>query len=82
MEVVQGSVASSTVLGQATRLTNITAKDGSPAGAPPDLSNLINLIAALPEGEWLRANLNAYSDVWTPPDLRPLQRRDCNNSLS
>jgi len=71
IEVVRGSDASSAVA--STRyLTNIAPKDGAPAGTPPDLSNLISLIAALPEGEWLRANLNAYSDVWSPADLRPL----------
>ena len=43
-----------------------------PAGPPPDLSGLIGIIAALPEGEWSRVNLNNYSDVWTPDDLRPL----------
>ena len=49
-----------------------TIKDGLPAGAAPDLSSLLGLLAAIPEGEWVRANLNAYSDVWSPPDLRPL----------
>ena len=74
IEVVRGSEASSSKsLTGIKRRTSITAKDGVPAGTPPDLSNLIGLLAALPEGEWLRANLNAYSDVWTPDDLRPLK---------
>jgi putative Ig domain-containing protein len=79
LEVVRGSAASSKSLGSVKsfgsvkRLTTITPKDGVAAGTPPDLSNLINLLAALPEGEWLLANLNAYSDVWTPADLRPLE---------
>ncbi len=41
---------------------------------PPDLSNLLNFIAAMPEGAWSTANLNSYSDVWTPADQRPLFR--------
>jgi hypothetical protein len=48
------------------------AKDGVAAGTPPDLSGLVALIAALPEGEWTQASLNTYSSVWTPADLRPL----------
>ena len=50
----------------------VVVKDGSPAGVAPDLSNLLGLLAAVPEGEWVKANLNAYSDVWTPDYLRPL----------
>lgn len=46
--------------------------DGRPAGSPPDLSGLIGVIAALPEGEWARVNLNAYSEVWSPTELRTL----------
>src|SRR5690348_4624742 len=52
--------------------SGVTAKDGVPAGTPPNLSGLIGLISSLPEGEWVKANLNAFSDVWTPEDLRPL----------
>ena len=37
-----------------------------------DLSNLLTLVAAMPEGSWQRINLNAFSAVWTPADLRPL----------
>jgi hypothetical protein len=40
--------------------------------AAPDLSNLLNVVAAMPEGSWSKVNLNKYSDVWTPADLRPL----------
>jgi hypothetical protein len=47
-------------------------KDGVPAGTPPDLSNLLTVLASLPEGEWVQASVNAYSDVWAPADLRPL----------
>lgn len=42
------------------------------AGAPPDLAGMLNLISAMPEGGWSKANLNKFSDVWTPADLRPL----------
>jgi hypothetical protein len=57
---------------RAERPATTLAKDGVSSGTPPDLSNLLGQVAALPEGEWLRANLNSYSDVWTPPDQRPL----------
>ena len=47
-------------------------KLAQPEQANADLSELIAALAATPDGEWLRANLNAYSDVWTPAALRPL----------
>lgn len=43
----------------------------TPSGAP-DVSNLLAIVAGMPEGEWRRVNLNAFSSVWTPADLRPL----------
>ena len=46
------------------------AKSGSGA---PDLSALIGILAAMPEGQWAMVNLNKYSDVWAPADLRPLK---------
>jgi hypothetical protein len=38
----------------------------------PNLGNLLNTIAALPEGGWQKVNLNSFSAVWTPADLRQL----------
>lgn len=38
----------------------------------PDVSNLLSIVAGMAEGEWRRVNLNAFSSVWTPADLRPL----------
>lgn len=43
----------------------------TPSGAP-DVSNLLAIVAGMAEGEWRRVNLNAFSSVWTPADLRPL----------
>ena len=37
-----------------------------------DLDGLLMILAALPEGEWAKVNLNTFSNVWTPADLRPL----------
>jgi Bacterial Ig-like domain len=37
-------------------------------GAP--LTDLVDEIAALPEGGWLRVNANRYDEVWTPVELR------------
>lgn len=38
----------------------------------PDLSGLAALLQTVPEGSWVSASLNRFSDVWTPADLRPL----------
>lgn len=46
--------------------------DGNPSGVPPDLSGLINILKATPEGSWVKVNLNLFSEVWAPNDLRPL----------
>lgn len=35
-------------------------------------TSLVDTLAALPEGQWLLASLNRYSDVWAPEELRPL----------
>lgn len=42
----------------------------------PDLTEIMALIASIPEGNWARVNLNNYQDVWTPLDLRPLGAHD------
>ncbi|MDE1462039.1 chitobiase/beta-hexosaminidase C-terminal domain-containing protein [Spartinivicinus poritis] len=40
--------------------------------AAPDLTGLVAIIEPLPEGSWVKVNLNQFSDVWTPAELRPL----------
>ena len=35
---------------------------------------LLDVISAMPEGQWQRVNRNLYSDAWTPSDLRPLNK--------
>jgi hypothetical protein len=42
------------------------------ATAAPNLNGLVGLLDTVPEGSWVRANLNEYNDVWAPPELRPL----------
>ncbi len=37
--------------------------------------SLLSVIQAMPEGEWSKVNLNQFSDVWAPADLRPLLHR-------
>lgn len=37
-----------------------------------DLSDVLGVIAAMPENSWAKLNLNDYSSVWTPAALRPL----------
>ncbi|MES2353863.1 MAG: DNRLRE domain-containing protein [Pseudomonadota bacterium] len=46
--------------------------EAPPAGTPPDLSNLLGIVASLPEGEWSKVNLNNFSDSWAPEGLRTL----------
>jgi Bacterial Ig domain len=38
----------------------------------PSLSGLLNIIGSMGEGEWSRVNLNNFSSVWSPAELRPL----------
>src|SRR5690606_8992200 len=38
--------------------------------AAPD--SLLALLESMPDGEWAKANLNQFSDVWAPAELRPL----------
>lgn len=42
------------------------------AALAQDLSGLVGILNATPDGSWVRVNLNHYSDVWTPAELRPL----------
>jgi hypothetical protein len=44
---------------------------GCSPGTGASLSALVDEIASLPEGGWLRVNTNRYDEVWTPPALRP-----------
>lgn len=46
--------------------------DGNTVGTPPDLSGLVSILKGIPEGSWVKVNLNLYSDAWTPEPLRPL----------
>lgn len=43
----------------------------SPTSTAPALSELLSMIAEAPEGSWVLANANSYSEVWTPSDLIP-----------
>ncbi|MES2946963.1 MAG: Ig-like domain-containing protein [Pseudomonadota bacterium] len=45
---------------------------GMGQGANAPVSGLLSLVAAMPEGSWMQASLNRYSDVWAPEELRPL----------
>jgi hypothetical protein len=52
----------------------LLATDPRPAHGEPDLSALLEILAAMPEGSWARVNLNRFDEVATPPELRPLIR--------
>jgi len=39
------------------------------ARADATLPNLVSLLKSIPDSSWVKVNLNAWSDVWTPPDL-------------
>ena len=41
--------------------------------AAPDLTNLLTQLQNAPEGTWIRANLNNFSDVWAPEELQPFR---------
>jgi len=68
----KGSSAADPPLKDALKLAAPLVKDGVAAATPPNLSGLVTLLAALPEGEWTQASLNTYASVWTPAELRPL----------
>ena len=42
------------------------------ASAAPDLSNLIDILEAAPEGSWSKVGLNKFSDAWPDPADRAL----------
>jgi hypothetical protein len=63
------STPASARLGAGTAGRKVRALSGSDSGS---LAPLLATISALPEGEWHKANVNLYSDVWAPPELRPL----------
>ncbi len=51
----------------------------APGAFAQNLNPLLAIIAPMPEGTWAQVNQNAFSDVWTPPNLRlhPLWGRAC-----
>lgn len=67
MEVI---AADSPMLPEPSRNASQLAGKTLPANAP--VNGLLSLLAAMPEGSWVQASLNRYSDVWTPEELRPL----------
>jgi hypothetical protein len=36
------------------------------------LADLLDVLATVPEGSWIKANVNTFSSVWTPAAQRPL----------
>ena len=65
LQPVPTETPSSAQLGAAGKVRRLASGTG-------DVSALLSTISTLPEGRWSKVNLNAYSDVWTPADLRPL----------
>jgi hypothetical protein len=53
--------------------TRFTPAEARPTGTPPNLSNLLDVLQGASEGQWVKANLNLFSDVWAPTELRPLK---------
>jgi hypothetical protein len=45
---------------------------GNESGSGAQLGSLPAIVRAMPEGSWAKVNLNPFSDVWAPEDLRPL----------
>lgn len=50
--------------------TSTRAEIGCTPGTGAALTDLVDEIAALPEGGWMRVNANRYDEVWTPVELR------------
>lgn len=78
---VQVRDAAGTVAQAALHIEIVAATDPAPEDPPPedpppaapgaDLRALTEIVRTMPEGEWRRVNLNAFSDAWPPVDLRP-----------
>ena len=43
------------------------------ASEPAYLGELLDILDATEEGNWVRVNLNFFEDVWAPPELQPLK---------
>jgi len=55
--------------------TQPPATDQPPSPNPPspaEFGLLGRIVASMNEGEWAKANINSFSSVWAPADLRPL----------
>ena len=56
-----------------TEMASLAASEStSNTRATVDITEILGLLESLPEGNWLKANTNLFSDVWTPPHLRSL----------
>jgi hypothetical protein len=42
------------------------------AVAQPNLSNLVAALQGVPDGAWVKVNLNQFQNAWVPDDRRPL----------
>ena len=50
------------------------ALDSTPLSSPSvELTDLLAIVEDMGEGDWSRVNENFFSEVWTPPELRPLK---------
>jgi Putative Ig domain len=56
--------------------------DGNANGTPPTLASLLSLVAAAPEGSWVKANLNFFADVHSPLELIPLFDSDAASPVA
>ena len=45
------------------------------AGHGPDLTELLDILEATADGNWVQVNTNFYEDVWAPSELQPLKGR-------
>jgi hypothetical protein len=64
-----GRSISTGVLGNSVRLSATTTLGGANRVDAP-LPGLLGLMGTIPEGGWVKANLNQFADVWTPDALR------------
>ena len=59
-------------------LTNVAAQ---PLPAYVFSSPMLPLLVQMPENGWREINANFFSDVWTPPELEPMDNGSVRNRL-
>lgn len=51
------------------------------ASNPVAMTDLLSLLRSVPQGGWVQASLNRFSDVWVPDGLRPMDSNGLGTSV-